>query len=185
MAVADDLHLDMPGVLDEFFDQHAVVAERRFGLAPGADDRRGKFCGRIDRAHAAPTAAGGRLHQHRKADLVGGLCQRRLVLRLAVIARHQRHAGLFHQRFGAGLRAHRGHHLGGRADEHQSGVQARLREFGIFRQKAVAGMHGLGAGLARGFDHAFDVEIAVARPRRSKQHGLIGHGDMHRVAIGF
>ena len=46
-------------------------------------------------------------------------------------------------------------------------------------------MHGLGAGLARGCDHAFDVEIAVTRPRRPKQHGLVGHGDMHGVAIGF
>ena len=36
-------------------------------------------------------------------------------------------------------------------------------------------MHGLSAGLARGLDHALDVEIAVARPRRSEQHGLVGH----------
>ena len=175
----------MAGVLHEFFDQHAVVAERRLGLALGADDRRRKLAGRIDRAHAAPAAAGGRLHQHGETDLVGGLCQRCLVLRLAVIAGHQRHAGLFHQRLRARLRAHRRHHLGGRTDEHQSGIEASLRELGIFRQEAVAGMDGLGAGLARGFDHAFDVEIAVARPRRPEQHGLVGHGDMHGVAVGL
>src|SRR2546422_6874319 len=29
VAVADDLHLDMPGVVDIFFDQHAVVADRK------------------------------------------------------------------------------------------------------------------------------------------------------------
>ena len=60
-----------------------------------------------------------------------------------------------------------------------------MREFGALGQKAVAGMHGFGAALARRFDHAFDVEIAVARPRRPEQHGLIGHGDMHRVAVGL
>ena len=65
------------------------------------------------------------------------------------------------------------------------GVGAGLREFGALRQKAVAGMHGLGAALARRFDHALDVEIAVARPRRPEQHRLIGHGDMHRVAVGL
>jgi hypothetical protein len=107
VAVADDLHLDVARVLHELFDQHAVVAERRLGLALGADDGRRKFAGRIDHAHAAPAAAGGRLDQHREADLVGGLCQRCLVLGLAVIAGHQRHAGLFHQRLGARLRAHR------------------------------------------------------------------------------
>ena len=134
-----------------------------------------KLAGRAHDAHAAAAAAGGGLDQHRKADLVGGLRQRRLVLGLAVIAGHQRHAGLFHQRFRAGLRAHRRHHRGGRADEHQPGIGAGLREFGIFRQKAVAGMHGLGAGLARRLDHALDIEIAVARPRRPEQHGLVGH----------
>jgi hypothetical protein len=44
-------------------------------------------------------------------------------------------------------------------------------------------MHRLGAGLARSFDHTRDIEITVARPRWSEQHGLVGHGDMHRVAI--
>ena len=56
MAVADDLHLDMPGVLHEFFDQHAVVAECGLGLALGTDDGRRKLCGRIHRAHAPPAA---------------------------------------------------------------------------------------------------------------------------------
>ena len=46
-------------------------------------------------------------------------------------------------------------------------------------------MHGLGAGLARGLDHALDVEIAVARPRRSEQDGLVGHRDMHGVGVGL
>ena len=40
VAVADDLHFDVAGIVDVFFDQHAVVAERGLGLALGADDRR-------------------------------------------------------------------------------------------------------------------------------------------------
>ena len=46
-------------------------------------------------------------------------------------------------------------------------------------------MNGLGAGLARCFDHPLDVEIAVAGACRSEQHRVIGHRDMHRAAIGF
>lgn len=185
VAVADDLHFDMARVLDEFFDQHAVVAERRLGLALGADDRSRQLAGRFHHPHAAPAAAGRRLHQHREADPVGGVCQNRLILGLAVIAGHQRHAGLFHQRLGTGLRAHRGHHRGGRTDEHQPGIKASLREFGILRQKTVTGMNGLGAGLSRRLDHALDAEIAVARPRRPEQYGFIGHRDMHGVAVGL
>ena len=75
--------------------------------------------------------------------------------------------------------------MGGRADEYQSRIEAGLREFGALGQKAVAGMHGFGAGLSRRFDHALDIEVAVARPRRPEQYRLIGQGDMHGVAVGF
>ncbi len=44
-------------------------------------------------------------------------------------------------------------------------------------------MDRLGAGRSRRLQHALDIEIAVARPRRSKQHGLVGLRDMHRAAI--
>ena len=185
VAVADHLHLDVARILDVFLDQHAIVAERRLGLALGADDRRRKLGCRTHDTHAAAAATGRRLDQHRKADLVGGLGQRRVVLSLAVIARHHRHAGLFHQRLGAGFRAHRDHHLGGRTDEHQPRIGAGPGKIGILRQEAVAGMHGFGAAPARGVDHALDIEIAVARPRRPEQHRLIGFGDMHRAAIGL
>ena len=175
----------MPGVLYELLDQHPIVAERRLGLALGADDGRCQFGRRVDDAHAAPASAGRRLDQHRKADPVGGPGQRRLVLGLAVITRYQRHAGLFHQHLGAGLRTHRRHHAGGRTDEHQSGISTGPRKFGIFRQKAIAGMHGLGAGLSRGVDQSGDVEIAVARPCRPQQHGLVGGSNVHGVAVSL
>ena len=46
-------------------------------------------------------------------------------------------------------------------------------------------MNSLGAGLLCGLDDAFDVEIAVARPRRSEQDGAVGHRDMQGVAVGL
>ena len=185
VAVADHLHLDMAWIQDEFFDQHAIVAERGLGLALGADHRGGQFGGRTHDAHAASAAPGGSFYQHRKANLVGGGGQRRLVLGLAVIARHQRHAGLLHQHFRTGLRTHRCHHRGGGTDEHQARIDAGLRKFGILRQEAIAGMHSLRATLTRGLDHPLDIEIAVTCPRRPKQDRLIGHRDMHGVAIGL
>ena len=46
-------------------------------------------------------------------------------------------------------------------------------------------MDGFGAALARRFDHALDIEIAVARARRSEQNGLIGHRHMHGATVGL
>ena len=46
-------------------------------------------------------------------------------------------------------------------------------------------MNGFRTAAARGVDHPFDIEIAVARPGRPEQHRLIGFGDMHRTAIGL
>ena len=46
-------------------------------------------------------------------------------------------------------------------------------------------MHRLGAGLAAGLDDLVDQQIALGRGRRADQHGLVGHLDMQRVAVGL
>jgi propionyl-CoA carboxylase alpha chain len=40
-----------------------------------------------------------------------------------------------------------------------AGGGERLGKFGVFRQKAIAGMHGLGAGLLAGSDDLVDLEV--------------------------
>ena len=52
-------------------------------------------------------------------------------------------------------------------------------------QEAVAGMHGLCAGLAAGLDDLVDQQIALGGRRRADQHGVIGHFDMERIAVGL
>ena len=59
-----------------------------------------------DHAHALAAAAGDRLEQHREAELLRRFEQSRVVLMLAVIARHQRHPGRGGRRLGAVLGAH-------------------------------------------------------------------------------
>ena len=94
--VAEHLHLDMARLVDVFFDQHAVVAEGGLGLAPRARQRLREIVGMLDLAHALAAAAGPRLDQHGIADLarLGG--EQHQFLRLAMIARHDGHAGLLH-----------------------------------------------------------------------------------------
>ena len=57
-------------------------------------------------------------------------------------------------------------------------------EAGIFRQKAVAGMHGVGAGDLAGREQRRHVEITVLGGRRSDADALIGEPHMHGVGVG-
>ena len=59
-----------------------------------------------------------------------------------------------------------------------------LGKFGVFRQKAIAGMDRIGVGdLGRGDDRG-DVEIGIARGRRPDADGMVGQPHMHRIGIG-
>ena len=60
----------------------------------------------------------------------------------------------------------------------------RRAEGGALGQEAVAGMHGLGAGRLAGLDDLFGDEIALRSRRRADMHRLVGHLDMHGVAVG-
>ena len=60
-----------------------------------------------------------------------------------------------------------------------------LGEGGALGEKAVARMHRLGAARLAGGDDLVDDQIALRRGRRADQHGVVGHLDMERVAVGF
>ena len=61
----------------------------------------------------------------------------------------------------------------------------RARKSLALGQESIAGMHGLGAGLAAGLDDLVDHQIAFGGRRRPDQNGLIGHFDVQRVAVGL
>ena len=52
-------------------------------------------------------------------------------------------------------------------------------------EKAVARMHRFGAARFAGGDDLVDDEVALRRGRRADQHGVVGHFDMERVAVGL
>jgi hypothetical protein len=74
------------------------------------------------------------LHEQREADL-RRLEARSVVLVLAVVAGHHRHAGLLHDRLGAVLEAHLLDRLGRGADEDQPGGFDRAREILVLGQE--------------------------------------------------
>jgi len=185
VAVAEHLDLDVARPGQVFLHQHGVVAKGVPGLAPRGGQGLGEFSGTRHHAHALAAAAGGGLEQHRVAHGVGGLFQRRFILVFAVVAGYQGHAGAFHQALGGGFRAHGRDRRGRRADEHDAGRGAGAGEGSVFRQKPVAGMDCLGAGLARGGDDLLGAQIGIARRRRADGHRLVGHGHVQCVAVGL
>ena len=74
VAVADDLHLDVPAALQVFLDVELVAAEGalRLGLRRGEDLAQAQT--RSHHAHAAPAAAGRRLENDGVADLGASSC---------------------------------------------------------------------------------------------------------------
>ena len=155
-----------------FLDQHPVVAEGAGGLALWRESSAAANSpAAVDDAHAAAAAAGRRLDQHRIAD-PRGLGERALrVLGLAVIARHDRHAGALPSalwpppstpiaRIAAG---------GGPMKTIPAAAQA-CGELGVLRQEAVAGMDRLrrrSPAPPRGSPSIVEIALARRRPARS------------------
>ncbi len=135
--------------------------------------------------HALAAAAGGGLDHHGIADGVGDLHRMPFILDHAEEARHGRDVRLRRRLLGFDLVAHRGDGAGIGSDEDDAGFGKRARKGFALGQEPVAGMHGLRAGLAAGVDDFLHHQIAFGGGRRPDQHGLIGHFDMERVAVGL
>ncbi len=130
-AVAKDLNLDMARTRDEFLDQDALIAKARRRFALAAFERFQESVRLLDLAHALAAAAGDRLDQHRITDLVGlGLEMVRLLI-VAMIARRDGHARLFHQLLGAVLQTHRLDGFGRRPHKGDPRFRAGAGELGV------------------------------------------------------
>ena len=185
MLVAQDLDFDMARIDDEFLDEHAVVAEGGFGLGTRARKTLGHLGLGMRDPHALAAAARRCLDHDRISDLVGDL-QR--VLGVGDHAEMPGNGGYFGSRrrlLALDLVAHGGDRLGIGSDEDDAGPRQRLGKSLALGEKAVAGMHRLGAGAFAGVDDLVDDQIAFGRRRRTDGHGLVGHFDVQRVAVGL
>ena len=71
VKIPEDLNLDVPGFLNQFFYVDFPVAESTQGFARCVAESGREFCERIDAAHAFAAASRSRFYHHRKADLFG------------------------------------------------------------------------------------------------------------------
>ena len=185
MLVAEHLDLDMARVLDEFLDEHAVVAERRQPLALGRLEPFADIGLAVRQPHPLAAAAGRRLHHHRIADLAGDPHRLVGIGNLAEIARHDRHARRLGELLRFDLVAHRRDRVRRRPDEGDPRRGERLDEARALGQEAIARMHRLGPRRLARIDDQLGLEIGLRRRRRPDPHALVGHPHMRRARIGI
>ncbi len=99
--------------------------------------------------------------------------------------RHGGNAGRLGQLLGFDLVAHGGDGFGIGADESDARLGQRFGKGVAFRQKAIAGMHRIGAAAAAGLDDPVHGQIGLGGGRGTDGHRLIRHAHMQGMAVGL
>jgi hypothetical protein len=181
--VAQDLELDVPRAREVLLDVHVAVAEGAQRLGARELERPREVVHVLGDAHALATAAGGRLDDHGKADLLRELERLVRVLHGARRPRHDRHAHRRHRLARGGLVAHHADLLRRGADERDVGRGAGFRELRVLGQEAVARVDRVGAGDLGGRDDARDAQVRVARRRGADAHVVVGEAHVQGLAV--
>ena len=139
-------------------------------------DRVGELVGAAHDAHAAPAAAGRRLHQRGQTDLGerldGGVGQHRH----ARCARISRLASIFEPI--AAIAA------GGGPIHARPASTTAWANAAFSDEEAVAGMDGVGAGAQGGVDQQVAAQVGVGRRVARQADGGVGLADERRVGVG-
>ena len=163
--VAEHLHLDVPRRREQDLDVETIVAKGGPRFGPAAQPGRVEFVGRAHDAHAAPAAAGERLHDDRRrparrpGDRGREEAMRFLDGDRSVATVEKRDAAACGERARARLVAERVERRGVRTDEGDARGLAAPGESRVFCEEPVAGMDRVTAGLSRDGDDALAVEV--------------------------
>ncbi len=184
MIVGEDLHLDVTRMQQITLQVDVGIAKRALRRPAAGFKRRGELLGAFRDPHADPAAAGGRLDHHREAEAfrLGGSGP---FVGERGRSRHHGDAGRDHSPAGLDFVPHRPHAGRRRTDEGQAVARARLREGRVLRQKAIAGMDGVRAMLARHRNQLLDVEIGLPGRRPAQRDALVGEVRVGGAGIGL
>ncbi len=185
VTVGEHLHLDVAGVQDESLEEQRVVAERRGGFAPRADERRGQLRCLVHHTHTLAAAARRRLDEDRIADVLGAGDQVVVGQSRPRDTGNDRHPERRHRRLRRDLVAHGLDRADRRPDEHDAGRLQRGGELRVLREESVARVDRLSAGALRRRHYGVDVEVALPRGGRSDVDRDVGLGHVARTGVGI
>ena len=183
VGVRDGLHLDVARLGEVALHVGLVATEVRQGLALGGLECGGGLIGGRDHLHATTTTAVGGLDGDRitellteGGDVVGALDQ-------LGGAGHALHVHPLGGVAGGDLVAHHLDRLGRRADEGHPGLGDASGEVGVLGEKAVAGVHRLGARLLDHLDQLVGVDVALGRGLAAERIGLVGQAHVQCLPV--
>ena len=161
MLVAENLDFDVPRSLDQFLQKACPVSECGFGFSSAFDNFLFQFVRRPNDPHAS-TAAAPRSFQHeRVSHLLRHCLGFAEIVRKHRGCRNDRHVHRIRHDSGGGLVAEQAHGFRRRSDECDPFLYACLREFRIFREQTVAGMHRVRSGLLGNANHVRNRQISA------------------------
>ena len=164
-AVAENLHLEVTGPAHQLFEIDLAAPAGKFGFAPSRRHVGEQLVGGFDHPHAAAAAAPARLQHQGIADGFGEADHLVVVVGQGFGGRHNRNARGHGKRPRCHLVAEGAHGFGARTDEDHSRLAHRFGKVGVLGQKAVAGMDGVAAVLARHPHDVVDGEVGLHRPQ--------------------
>ena len=187
VRVAEDLDLDVPGTFDVGLDEQRAVAKGRLRLLPSRlqQRRRTRSAARTMRIPRPPPPAEA-LIEHRPAerlDLLAAPC-RPPDCATSIVGSSGTSAACI-RRLASIFEPIAAITVGRRTDERDARCLASPGELRVLRQKAVAGMNRVRAGLARAVDDRVAAQIRLCRPRAAERHDFVGLAHERRVAIGI
>ena len=183
MTVCEDLHLDVARSDDGLFDEHRPVAEGSRRLAGRRIDGVAEFCGVVDAAHPASSAARHCLDEQGKRD-ASGLADEGVDVGGGIRGLKDGDTSRPCRRDGSRLISREPEHFGRGPDECQPRLRARRSELGILGKESVTRVHGGGLGLVGCRDDVLDRKVCPERRIfRPDFHGLVGGEPVEGVAI--
>src|SRR5579859_6876686 len=183
VGVGKDLHFDVAGFFQIFFEIEASIAESvqsfRGRIPPGG----GKFGIASDDAHAFAAAAGDGFEQHGIAHVLSEGLRILGILNGIVCSGNGGHIGTASELAAGSFRAEGFHGFGARADEGDASIRTGSRECRVFGKKPVSRMDSVAAGAARNVDYFVNAKIAFARRGRADGVSLVGKANVKRLTI--
>ena len=184
MLIGQHLNFYMARRIDQFLQIKRRIAERRLRFGARHRHRFRQFLLALDLLHAASAAAGYSLHQNRIANRFGGGGEFCDIPQRARRTRNHRHAQFLHSLLGLHFIAHHADMRRRRADKGEARLLDDTGEIGVFREKAVAGMNGIGVGDFGSRDDGGNIEITITYRGRPDTNRFIRDARMHSVGIG-
>ncbi len=183
VRIREHLRLDVPGLVEEPFDEALAAPERHGGLAYRRVEGVINVLEPVGDLQPAPAAAERRLDGHGDAVFLGEGADFIGVGDRSVRARDQRGTRPDCDLTGGDLVAQAADRVRRRADPGEPGALHRLGEVGVFGEETVAGMDCIGTGPCCDVEQFGDVQVRVRARGTAQCVGLVAEADVQRVGI--